>query len=741
MDPLLTSFLAVVQWRPRLEPAWCGLLLAGTGAWMWWNLARLKRRFPAGQARLLMVPQTLFSLLLAVALFNPVTALEKSEKVTGKLLVLTDVSSSMEVADDGQRTRLERARNIVRDWKNSLSPDITLDELEFDTTVAKPGSQPSRSPLRETDLAGCLLSLASRADIASYLGVVLLTDGGDELVECAALPPIPLSIVGMGTDPSRWNDLAVASLQAPATAELNVDFEMKASLVSHAGGGGGFAGPRPGVQAVLELETTNGWTPIASQPADLTQPTAQVVFPVPAKAAGIYRYRLNVPPVPGELSTLNNTRFATVEVRKKALHVLYFALELGQEFKMLRNEIGRDPGLSFTAMFRAFGDKFTIQGSRAPGDEGLAAGLPSKKVLALYDAVILGSFPAADCSASQMRELVQYVDEGGVLVFLGGDKSFGHGGYAPSPLATLFPWRIAASEGEPRLGNFPLLVPPAALGHPILASVEDLIIQANATLESVNLVQDLKPGALALMNARLPDRQLAAVAVQPYGKGKVLGVASNTFWKWATQSEALRLAYGLFWRQALRILTGKEEGGQNIRVQWDREFYRPGEQAVGTISLVRPMSPSSLRFSAFLDARERTNAQPVAVEPMPGQTNVFAVKLVFHERGERKFRLAVYENDRVVETCEKMFRIAPRASEGSRLELDAGFLKKLARQGGGEYLPEAEAGQFVRRYASNLTRKRMVVESALIEAGPAYLLLILVVLGMEWALRRRMNLI
>ena len=106
---------------------------------------------------------------------------------------------------------------------------------------------------------------------------------------------------------------------------------------------------------------------------------------------------------------------------------------------------------------------------------------------------------------------------------------------------------------------------------------------ARKLLDSVNQVADLKPGATALLTARLGAREVVVIAVLPFGKGKVLGIASNTLWKWATQPEPLRAAYGLFWRQAIRHLTGKSEGGQNLAVSFDKDYYRPGEQALGEI--------------------------------------------------------------------------------------------------------------------------------------------------------------
>jgi len=203
------------------------------------------------------------------------------------------------------------------------------------------------------------------------------------------------------------------------------------------------------------------------------------------------------------------------------------------------------------------------------------------------------------------------------------------------------------------------------------------------------------------------------------------------------QSEPLRSAYGLFWRQAVRNLTGKTEGGQNLSVRWDKDFYRPGDQAAGEIRVLGG-GAGVLRFTASLSRKDVS--QPLEVAPLPGQPQTYQVKPLFRDRGDYDFRLVAYQGDRVLEAYEKTFPIAPRVEEGSRLELDEVFLKHAATLGGGVYYREADAAQFIERIASRPLRKVAVEESSLVEAGPWFVLVFLAVLVLEWTLRRKVNL-
>jgi len=734
-DPFL---LALIQWHPRFSGVWCGVIVFAAAVWLYFLQRRIRRRVPPARARWLLLPKVLTLLALLFVLFDPVSAIQKDESTQGKLLVLVDSSASMDVADDYHQSRVARARDIVAAWKNALPRDLQMDQLEFDTAIHKPG-EGTTSALRGTDLGGCLLALAERNDLASYLGVVLLTDGGDEPLENPTLPKLPLYFVGIGTDPATWNDVSIASVDCPPTAEKDVGFDLTAELQARAAHGGGFASQLAHVPVSLEHATgTNTWAKAGGQTADLSNLHSVIHLSVKPTELGIQRYRVTVGPAAGELSPLNNSRTVTVNVRKKSVHVLFYAQELGQEFKVLRNELAHDPGIAFTALFRTTGSRFMLQGDRLPGDETLADGFPAaKKSLAPYDALIIGPLPAENLPPQQMQALTQFVEDGGTVIFLGGDAAFGRGGYAATPLAALFPWRISDHEPELAHGIFTVHVPPTGAGHPILATVEDIVARGDATLDAVNQLDELKPGATALLTARVDGRELAVVATQPFGKGKVMAIASSTLWKWAAQPEPLGSAYGLFWRQAVRILTSKTEGGQNLAVRWDKDFYRPGEMVAGEIRALNPKA-GALQFTATLTAKNQS--APISIEPVAGQPQTFAAKVRFHERGDYNFRLVAYQGGRVLETYEKNFPVALQVAEGSRLEVDEVFLKKLAESGGGAYFREREANQLPARFSVKNSRKVTVEESSLAEAGLWFLFVFLAGLVCEWILRRKLGL-
>ena len=271
-----------------------------------------------------------------------------------------------------------------------------------------------------------------------------------------------------------------------------------------------------------------------------------------------------------------------------------------------------------------------------------------------------------------------------------------------------------------------------------MTGVRELVERSAASIESLNAVGALKPGATALLNAGLGARSQPVVAVQSCGKGKVLAVASNTLWKWATGAEELKSAYGLFWRQAVRDLTGKAEGGRVLSVKWNKDGYRPGEQASVEVRVAGEQAAKEARFATALSFAGKTTDLPV--EPLAGLQGSYVVKMEFRERGEYAFRLVAYQGEQVLETYEKALPIAPLLAEGANLDLEEDYLRKLAEKGGGTYAGEDEADQFVKKLAGGLWQKTIVVEKPLAENGPWFALTILGVLVLEWIMRRRMNL-
>ncbi|MFB0552548.1 MAG: hypothetical protein ACETWQ_04450, partial [Phycisphaerae bacterium] len=607
--------MGILRWQAHLNPVLGAGLILGLGVWLVILYRRQRRQYSAKEAAVLVVPKILIVLLLILAYFDPVWNVMQRPDENQKVLALVDTSSSMEVEDKVEGSRSKRAGGLLEELTQELrSSFIDFDTLEFDSEVRTSASSVEPGQVRETDLGKCLVTIADKPDPAalglskpavggsSYMSVLLLTDGGDEVVQNVKLPEVPVYIAGVGSDPETWNDIAINRVEAPEVVEEQSDFEVTAEVVARCASYS-FATGAERVNVRVEAKEGQDWETRDSKLVDLTGARARVKFNMKSPSEmGTKKYRVRVETIDGELSELNNTRIFPIEVRKNTLSVLLFAQQLGWDFRQIYKELSDDTSVALTALFRVSSDRFIVRGSRQKGDENLEAGFPSTKgLLGLYKCVIVGSFPASQWRQEQLQALVEYVREGGAVIFLGGEHSFGRGGYSRTVLEPLFPWRISAGEPELQTGQFTVNVPLSAANHSIVSEMSRLIGRASgATIESINLTGSLRSGAINLLDASVGSRTVSVVALQRFGEGQTMGVATNTLWKWTQTSDVLKQAYSHFWRQSVRNLSQWEEGERFVGVKWDKKGYRPGEQASATIRVAGRYNPGQLHLKATL---------------------------------------------------------------------------------------------------------------------------------------------
>jgi hypothetical protein len=723
-----------LEWNPVFGPVVTGLIVLTTGAYFIFLLRRLQAKHGARDALILILPKMILGALIVLALLDPDLRLHEAGTTPAKVLVLEDISSSMDLRDDGRRG--DRAEQIIRDLKSGAPASLRLEVLPFDTSVHEAGYAPKSAAERGTDLAGVIESLATQPRFSDADGAIVITDGGDETVPIPELPTLPIAFIGVGSSPENWNDIGIGNITAPDTVEEKSSFDVEADLYARPA----TPGPLNALSVSLEEEHDGKWNVEQSQPVDLSSFHGAVVFHVAVTAAGSLRYRVRLPQLPGELTYANNTRSFSVQVQPRALRVLYYTQELGVDYKYLRNELAADPGVLFTAMYRVLQDQFTVQGDRT-GYQDLTAGLPTRDdVLRRYDCVILGSFPAASLDDAEIQALVRFTNEGGAVVFLGGDQSFGRGGYADSKLAPLIPWTLGNHEPDLAIGHFPVTVAPSAEAVDFTSGWREALGGAGgATLESLNQPGGLRPGAVALLLASSSGGNLPIVAWQRYGQGQVLGIATNTLWKWAAAGGGLRDFYSKFWRQTVRGLTQKLEEGELLAIHWNQPQYRPGEQAVAEVQLRGASDASAVRLVASLHGP--SGDHDVDLVPVTSQPGHYQAKIDLGARGDYTFHITAYSGGSVAENYERILPVQPLVEEGANPELKESYLRQIAAQAHGIYTDEHHLEPVEAFLRGQVTAQAPAVSLPLTDYRNIFPLLALAILVIDWTVRRRYNLV
>ncbi len=740
-----------LYWRSPLPPLLAAALMLGIGVWLVVLYRRQRAQHSLRRTAALLLPKAAAALLVMLAYFDPVWKIVRHPDTGEKVAVLIDTSSSMQVPDAQDGVRAVRAAKLFEDLQDKLGSAIAWDAYEFDQQVRpyQPGGSPTQQA-RETDLGISLATMADKPDISKYLGVIVISDGGDETIQNARLPQAPVYIAGVGSDPEGWDDVAIAGLEAPTVVETQSKFTAAAEVVTRRGSGG-LAPNRAQAQILLEERAANGWLVRSSASVDLRMERQRIELNVESPdERGLRDYRLRIEPLEGELSALNNMRVFSVEIGRDKLPVLLFAQEVGWDFSMVRKELARDPSLALTTLYRISEDRFIVQDNRQEGDQILAAGFPTeKKVLDLYKCIILGSFPASQWQSAQMQTLLEYVRQGGAVIFLGGGASYAQGGYANTAIEPLFPWRLDAGR-EFRAGQFAVNVPLAATNHNIVAEMaKSLAGDSGPKIESLNSTGSLRRGAVALLETGATP----VIAMQHYGQGYSLAIATDTLWKWTRASQALREAFSRFWRQAVRNVSQWQEGERFLSVRWDQPRYRPGERATATICVAGRYDTGQVHLKPTLfvgraSPHDASQARPTKSEqPMPldiaaalGSESEFNTSMIFPERGEYTFQVDVFVGEKLLESYNKTLHVAPGLNEGAKLEVDHAFLDYLATQSGGAYFRERDFDRLAETLRDRIVDKAVTIDMPLVQHNYTYILVLLVILAVEWTLRRKMNL-
>jgi uncharacterized membrane protein len=729
-----------IRWQQHLHPVLTAALVLGLLVWVIVLYRRQRARHTGAQAAVLIGTRVLLALLLITAFLDPHRRAMQFPSKKKKVLVFVDSSASMGITDRDKQTRGQRARDLQRELSTRLGGLVQLETFEFSDQVYSPGEQSSTQGSAATDLAGCLASINARSDISSCQAAILITDGGDERVPNLNVPGLPVFIAGIGTDPEPYRDVSIYALEAPETVEkagrieVIVDIKTSGIKTSELRAGNG-------LDVQLQQRQEDRWEPMDSVQARPMGKLDRVTLTASAPAqSGLYRYRVTVEGMENELTDLNNARVFAIEVKEQGLRVLFYAQQIGWDFSAIRRELARDRAISLDALFRLTDERYKVQTDHADMARALAQGFPAhEKDLMSYRCLIIGSIPFTAWQAEQLEALLAYVRAGGAVIFLGGETSFGSGGYAGTAIEPLFPWRLSPQERELQVGHFPVTVTRWGLDHPIMAQTSELLQQAaEAHTESVNPIGTLRVGAQALLETSGGGRTLPIVALQRFGQGQTMGIATNTLWKWKRQSSILGQAYGQLWRSAVRHLSQTDKEGILLSIQWDSTQYSPGQQARALVTLPAGGEQGTYHLSTQLQHKGQTqDISPLAVT---GRANTLQADMVFAEAAQYLFRAELKQGASSVETYEKLWIVGPKLSEGANIEVDSPFLTDLARRCGGAYFPERQGKNLVNTIKNEILDTVVSAEIPLVQDRFIYLGLFLIACALEWAIRRRMNL-
>ena len=640
-------------------------------------------------------------LILAIILFNP-SRLEPQKLPKPRLLNLVLVDSSQSMALETPASRIRQSLGILQPALASERLRQNLLAYRFDAAakpaplaleaLAKPDGNPIDPNGAQTLLYHNLFALLQDHAGEGIANVVVLSDGQahdtaaaelaakpgsrpiqGELVKFCQEQEIPVSSFVAGSA-SRILNTTIENIQVDRIAPSEASLTLKATL-RH-------LGPPPST-VTLALRTTDGniraqktfpATPVANGNSSITQ------FTLPFKAGSQSEsLTLTVDPhQSGELTLLDNQVRFDMKIENPKLRVLY--MEGSPEEQMEVEGDYNSRHYAYELIPRALNQAGDIEIETLIVDQQLEVGgrlyrirdpnrgFPTtREELFKYDVVIcsdINRYVFTDAQIEWVRQLV--AENGGGFVMIGGNTSFGSGGWDKTLWEKMIPVDMEIYGKGLIWQTIGTSVPAAARPHPIWRLLPDdaannKVLDNHPTFMGTNQVSRAKPGATVLLESApgkassnnyyygpASNIRQPLICVQTYGKGRSMAFTSDAaggwgvnYHYWGERGKDNRY-YRRFWVNTIRWLSENSQAryGEQLVAATNRLVFQPGETATISATLPRrkPGDTSPATVTACLENRPDTITTLLfdpstqkfnGVLKLPGDLSSNPVNLVF----------------------------------------------------------------------------------------------------------------
>ncbi|MFO0974089.1 MAG: vWA domain-containing protein [Phycisphaerae bacterium] len=766
-----------------------GALLVGLGvaAGLLWAVAWLYRHEGRGDVRpwprrLLVLFRCAVLLLLGLIGLEPVIVRYVHRRIDATTLVLIDESASMSLVDRyrseaarqrvgslpgvAELSRAQVARAVASDaWRARLAQRNRVQVAGFADRLRDAGptsasvTAAAHADGPSTNLGQALRQAVERVGDAPLAGVIVLTDGNvndgeplDAIERYLVARHVHCSAVGIG-DAAPPVNVRVAEVTAPRMVFKQDPFQVTATILA--------AGlDRRPIPVELVERTASGEQVVDRR---TVQPRGDgqfepVVFEQKRAAPGEVTYVVRVPPLEEETISADNERetLPAVRVIEDKLRVLVVAGAPTFDYRYLARLLTRDKTINSSCWLQSADENSVREGTT------IIDHLPLRAAeLFPYDAVVLidpdpGALP--DGWAKLLGTLVS--EHGGGVLYAAGRKFSADFVRAPAnaPLVDLLPV-VRDNDAELVLNElglyqrrgWPVLLAPDARDNPILRLADDPVeSQALWNLFDGAFwhfpVRREKPAASILLRHSNPRMVNAAgphilLATQIVGAGRSAFLGFDDTWRLRRVSEP---AFGRFWTQAVRFLAEGKLLGTRSRASLftDRDRYTFGDTILVTARVLderyQPLSRDSLDVSLTADNRA---PRTVSLSPIDGRPGFYRGRCIADQLGLARLALELPQSAGDPLRVQREIAVAPSNLEFANPVMRRAELVELAGATGGRYCDVAAAGELpdsipdCSQTVVTRERPRPVWDNA------AMLALLIALLGLEWAIRRAVNLL
>jgi uncharacterized membrane protein len=699
-------------------------------AFAWYRRSVLSR----GRLALICTLQGAMLALALLALSQPTLLVSSLASGQNTIAVLLDDSASMQLRDP-QLTRLQQAQTVLASPAfATLARRYRVRDFVFSDSV-QPVDDYQGLPAagQRTAMGDSVLQVLRELHTEALGALIVISDGNDSagalpdaLLTQIASYDVPVHTIGIGRE-RMPEDLELTDVDLPTHALPGTTVAARA-WIRHDGPGSS------------RLKVYDGNRFLGSR--DVSLPEGSELTSVPISftldQAGQRELTFSLDPGTDERVLANNTRTRMVDVAERRANVLYVEGEPRWEYKFMRRALDQDPGVRLVSLLRTSVNGYYRQGIDLPGE--LASGFPTDRAtLYNYDALVIGSLPAAWFSAAQLAMIHDFVSErGGSLLMIAGPAGLGDGGWGHSPVASMLPARLPDGESFHRVRVPAALTARGALA-PMLQLSDDAAANARlwGSLPPIADYQDLGDTRLAAttwLTLTADGHEQPLLVGEPYGRGRTMILATGGTWRWRMGLPHTDQRHRQFWRQLMRALVSgvprpfeldaRAQGGQiAIRAELRDASFRPLSDAIINASVSSPQDSAS-----------------VALHPLPDQPGVYTGSFQPTHSGSFVIQADAQQSGRALGTVRTSLQFQQGESEAFSIRENRALLTRLSAATGARYWqPDQLAGlpQAIRASPAGIVQRQLLP----LWDAPLLFLLLLALKALEWLLRRRWGVI
>ncbi len=754
--PELTSTQLTFTFANSL-PLWqlsvIGLLL---GAYIGYQVWYLRQKTAIWVALLVSGLRLLAFTLIILFLTNPTILLQTLQKIPIPLALLLDTSESMGLpaATSAETTRLRQAQDLLIEGRvlDTLARDFDLRVYRF-AEHAQPLTRDDVAALaadgRATNVAQSLADVQQEYHDTPLAGIVVISDGivtaGEVPTETVHQTGLPVVTVGMG-DPDHYRDIQVAAIEAPNFAFIHNPTEIEVTVRSW-----GYRG----LVIPLVLKQEGRIISTSSLHLNDDRVTKRTTFTVTPKEVGRYRLSVETPVQVGEMLRANNHKDFQLQVRRDKIRVLVVSGRPSWNYRFLRRALKSDPSIDLISfiILRTPTDEVNV-----PDDQLSLIPFPTNRLfteeLGNFDLLIFDNFSyLLYFPMLYLENIRKFVADGGAFAMFGGDQSFDLGGFANTPIEDILPVTLEQSRSGYVHSRVKMELTPEGLQHPITRlapNVEETqrIWHEMPALRGFNRARRPKPEAVTLgVTADGQFSQLPLMATLQYGEGRTLAFLSDQLWRWNFELVGAKGGnhhYLNMVHQMVRWLV-KEPSLRPVRLFSDKDVYQLGETVALRIRVLdHDFSPApgavlNLVVSDPQGQSVRVNALPAEE---PGE---FQATLNAEPRGATRVEVTARLGEKYLGEDVLIYDVIPSSTEAATGAPDHEMLRQLAAATGGRFFTPAQVGADFAAVLRDILQRdlqyKIIEERALhLRHTPSAFVILVVLFGAEWVIRRRAGL-